>query len=92
MWLFFKRIALFKEWGPYPELTAGQWEEILNILKKYTSGNTILDYGCGTGDFLNAMDRAGWDCSGIEPNEGARKQASQNKSLAQSPSSNQGLN
>ncbi|MCK5337800.1 MAG: class I SAM-dependent methyltransferase [Bacteroidales bacterium] len=52
------------------------------ILKKYTSGNTILDYGCGTGDFLNAMDRAGWDCSGIEPNEGARNQASQNKSLA----------
>jgi len=52
------------------------------ILEKYTSLNSILDYGCGTGDFLNAMDNAGWDCSGIEPNEGARTQAAQNKSIA----------
>lgn len=51
------------------------------IVKKYTSGNHILDYGCGTGDFLNAMNRAGWNCTGIEPNETARRQAATNKGI-----------
>lgn len=42
------------------------------LVKKYSSGNSILDYGCGTGDFLHAMSSSGWDCFGIEPNKKAR--------------------
>lgn len=35
----------------------------------------ILDLGCGTGAFLATMQHANWICSGIEPDENARKKA-----------------
>lgn len=35
----------------------------------------LLDYGCGTGEFLNAAKKRGWKIAGIEPNEKARKRA-----------------
>jgi 2-polyprenyl-3-methyl-5-hydroxy-6-metoxy-1,4-benzoquinol methylase len=35
----------------------------------------LLDYGCGTGEFLNAAQARGWKVKGIEPNEKARQQA-----------------
>ena len=34
-----------------------------------------MDIGCGTGDFLNACKQKGWDVTGIEPSEVARKNA-----------------
>ena len=37
----------------------------------------ILDVGCGTGAFLNEMKTAGWDITGLEPDESARKKASE---------------
>jgi 2-polyprenyl-3-methyl-5-hydroxy-6-metoxy-1,4-benzoquinol methylase len=39
-----------------------------------SSGN-ILDLGCGTGAFLAVMQEANWKCSGVEPDESARKKA-----------------
>lgn len=33
---------------------------------------TLLDIGCGTGDFLSVCNSNGWIVSGIEPNEKAR--------------------
>ena len=36
----------------------------------------ILDVGAGTGAFLDTMKNAGWNCTGIEPDETARKNAS----------------
>lgn len=36
------------------------------------NGNTLLDIGCGTGDFLNAAQQKNWEINGIEPNEKAR--------------------
>ncbi len=41
-------------------------------------GKAILDYGCGTGEFLNAMKQAGWKVNGIEPSLKARQRAIQN--------------
>lgn len=35
----------------------------------------ILDVGAGTGAFLNIMKNAGWNCTGIEPDSTARKNA-----------------
>jgi 2-polyprenyl-3-methyl-5-hydroxy-6-metoxy-1,4-benzoquinol methylase len=32
----------------------------------------LLDFGCGTGDFLEIAQKNGWNISGIEPNEKAR--------------------
>lgn len=33
---------------------------------------TLLDIGCGTGDFLKVAQNNGWTISGIEPNDSAR--------------------
>ena len=35
----------------------------------------VLDVGAGTGAFLNTMKNAGWNCTGLEPDETARKNA-----------------
>src|ERR1017187_8342842 len=36
---------------------------------------SILDVGCGTGAFLDTMQQSGWEITGIEPDETARKKA-----------------
>lgn len=53
-----------------------KWK-IRNIKKYHESQHLdILDYGCGTGDFLNACKIEGWNITGIEPSSGARQIAS----------------
>ncbi|MCY7291094.1 MAG: class I SAM-dependent methyltransferase [Ferruginibacter sp.] len=49
----------------------------LQLIQKETNKKTgnILDIGCGTGAFLNAMNIAGWESTGLEPDETARKKA-----------------
>lgn len=44
----------------------------LGLISGYVSRGTILDYGCGTGMFLNTMKTAGWKTYGMEPDSGAR--------------------
>ena len=43
-----------------------------NILKKYANGVSLLDIGCGTGEFLNFCRKKRFSVTGIEPNEKAR--------------------
>jgi 2-polyprenyl-3-methyl-5-hydroxy-6-metoxy-1,4-benzoquinol methylase len=38
-------------------------------------GGTLLDIGAGTGAFINHMQSRGWQTTGLEPDEGARKNA-----------------
>ena len=45
----------------------------LSLVSSYVSRGTILDYGCGTGMFLEVCQNAGWRALGMEPNKGARK-------------------
>lgn len=45
------------------------------IVKRYTTGNSILDIGCGTGEFLNFCQKKGLKCSGVEPTDKARNYA-----------------
>jgi 2-polyprenyl-3-methyl-5-hydroxy-6-metoxy-1,4-benzoquinol methylase len=45
------------------------------IINKYKQGGHILDYGCGTADFLAWCKIHNWKITGIEPNENARKVA-----------------
>lgn len=46
------------------------------LVSNYVSRGTILDYGCGTGMFLNACKKSGFTTYGIEPDPGARSIAS----------------
>lgn len=47
----------------------------LQLVMHYTKlkKGKILDYGAGTGAFLDTCKKNGWDASGIEPDEDARK-------------------
>lgn len=46
----------------------------------------ILDIGCGTGAFLNEMKKAGWQVTGLEPDEMARQVAGRKYQLMPLPS------
>lgn len=47
-----------------------QWKK--KLISSYANTGSLLDYGCGTGEFLNICRKNGWDCSGVEPSEEAR--------------------
>ncbi len=46
-----------------------------NLIKRYKQGSTLLDIGCGTGHFLDAFAKKGWEVKGIEPGEKPREYA-----------------
>lgn len=48
-----------------------------NLIKKYRKPGTLLDYGCGTGEFLQHMQNHQWVVAGVEPSENARLKAQQ---------------
>jgi 2-polyprenyl-3-methyl-5-hydroxy-6-metoxy-1,4-benzoquinol methylase len=62
-----------------------------NLVNKYaihSSPNRILDYGCGTGEFLNVKQNQGWQIRGIEPSPIARENANKNTKVSIHPSVN----
>lgn len=52
----------------------------LNLIKNYVSHGTILDYGCGTGYFLETCKKNNFTTYGVEVNDTAR-QLAKNKNL-----------
>lgn len=48
----------------------------VRLVKKYVKSGKALDVGCGTGQFLNELKNKGFEVTGIEPNNSARKIAS----------------
>ena len=60
----------------------------LNLLKKTSKNKNHLDIGCGTGEFLNACKKAGYNIKGIEPSKLAREQAIKNFNLSVSKNTN----
>ncbi len=54
-----------------------------HLIEKYTGKKqgSLLDIGAGTGAFLNTMKEAGWNVTGLEPDETARLNAKQNYNL-----------
>ena len=54
-----------------------------DIITSRKTRGTILDYGCGTGEFINYMANNNWEGSAVEPSKEARaKIKSQNKNLS----------
>jgi SAM-dependent methyltransferase len=54
----------------------------LRLLEANVAVGNLLDYGCGTGMFLNQANAKGWNSFGTEPDDGARDLANRNKKLA----------
>ncbi|MFZ2906754.1 MAG: class I SAM-dependent methyltransferase [Cyclobacteriaceae bacterium] len=44
-------------------------------IQRYKQTGTILDVGCGTGEFLSTMKNSGWKVEGMEVSDVARKKA-----------------
>ena len=55
-------------------ITTKQKVELIN--RHAPAKGSILDYGCGTGVFLSACKKDGWEVRGVEPNDKAREAAS----------------
>jgi 2-polyprenyl-3-methyl-5-hydroxy-6-metoxy-1,4-benzoquinol methylase len=53
----------------------------LKLVSSYVSKGKILDYGCGTGKFLDVCRQKGWETTGVEPDSGARELASKHGTL-----------
>ncbi|HEX8090061.1 MAG TPA: class I SAM-dependent methyltransferase [Blastocatellia bacterium] len=73
-----RELALFYPrdyWGgeePRPEwIRSSQKEKTDFIAACGLKGGSILDVGCGSGFFLRALDRARWNCFGVETGEAA---------------------
>ncbi|MBS1682302.1 MAG: class I SAM-dependent methyltransferase [Bacteroidetes bacterium] len=47
------------------------------IVESFSQGKTLLDFGCGTGNFLHKMKKSGWEIIGVEPSPQANKKASE---------------
>lgn len=45
----------------------------LELIDQIAKGKKVLDYGCGVGDFLEHLQKNGYDVLGMEPNDSAKK-------------------
>lgn len=53
--------------------TLGWKRKLIDSLNFEQPTKRLLDYGCGTGSFLNHMIQHGWTATGLEPSEQARQ-------------------
>jgi 2-polyprenyl-3-methyl-5-hydroxy-6-metoxy-1,4-benzoquinol methylase len=45
------------------------------LLSDYHQEGSVLDYGCGTGEFLHYLKQKNWTVQGVEPSDTARQKA-----------------
>jgi len=57
----------------------------LQLINRLNPKATLLDIGCGTGEFLNVCKEYGWKTTGIEPDEKARNYGVENYNLDVKP-------
>lgn len=66
-----KRNLFEKVYHGIREVSLKRKLKLINSFK--TDQKKLLDFGCGTGDFLNTAQNNGWTVTGIEPNSQARQ-------------------
>jgi 2-polyprenyl-3-methyl-5-hydroxy-6-metoxy-1,4-benzoquinol methylase len=57
-----------------------KWKTGLVTRHSAANSENLLDYGCGTGDFLNACKTSGWNITGVEPSAVAQQIAAEKTS------------
>ena len=55
--------------------------QLINQVTKSSTDKSLLDVGCGTGEFLNTCKNAGWQVQGVEPDSDARSLSIKNYGL-----------
>lgn len=53
----------------------------VSMINKLNTEKSVLDFGCGTGDFLSVCNQKGWKIHGFEPDKNARDIASSNNQI-----------
>jgi 2-polyprenyl-3-methyl-5-hydroxy-6-metoxy-1,4-benzoquinol methylase len=68
---YYKKYAGLTKGEVFDPITRTRYLELLERFASYGVGGTILDVGCGKGDFVEAATSAGWVASGIELSQSA---------------------
>ncbi|MEK0442165.1 MAG: hypothetical protein RL403_1143 [Bacteroidota bacterium] len=68
------KVQNFTQWV-YQKIRNYSIRKKVDLIYGLSKGGSLLDYGCGTGEFLQEAKRQKWTVRGIEPSEKARGQA-----------------
>ena len=68
------KVQNFTQWL-YQKIRKSSITRKVRLINNLSKSGALLDYGCGTGEFLQEAKRQQWRVSGIEPSEKARAQA-----------------
>lgn len=68
------KVQNFTQWV-YQKIRNYSIKKKVSLIHQLSEGKTLLDYGCGTGEFLQEANKQKWTVRGIEPSEKARDQA-----------------
>jgi SAM-dependent methyltransferase len=70
-----------RRWWHFPLMRRWDMHRRCNAIQRLHDRGRILDVGCATGEFLQAMHRRGWETYGVEPDDGAAEYARQQSGL-----------
>ena len=68
------QVRSFTQWL-YQKIRKSSIKRKVSLINNLVPNGSLLDYGCGTGEFLQEAKRQRWIVRGIEPSEKARAQA-----------------
>ena len=68
------QVRSFTQWL-YQKIRKSSIQRKVGLIESLVKNGSLLDYGCGTGEFLQEAKRHHWTVRGIEPSEKARAQA-----------------
>ena len=68
------KVRSFTQWL-YQKIRKSSIQRKVGLIDSLVKRGSLLDYGCGTGEYLQEAKRQHWNVRGIEPSDKARAQA-----------------
>ena len=68
------QVRSFTQWL-YQKIRKSSIQRKVGLIESLVKNGSLLDYGCGTGEFLQEAKKQRWSVQGIEPSDKARAQA-----------------